>query len=77
MLTIHKLTSGDGFRYYTAEVASNDVLRASDRELGDYYAVEGMPPGQWVGAGAADLGLKGNVSEEQMEVLFGHKFTPL
>jgi conjugative relaxase-like TrwC/TraI family protein len=77
MLTIHKLTSGDGFRYYTAEVASNDVLRASDRELGDYYAVEGMPPGQWVGAGAAELGLEGNVSEEQMEVLFGHKFTPL
>ena len=77
MLTIHKLTSGDGFRYYTAEVASNDVLRASDRELGDYYAVEGMPPGQWVGAGAAELGLNGNVSEEQMEVLFGHKFTPL
>lgn len=77
MLTIHKLTAGDGFRYYTAEVASNDVLRASDRELGDYYVVEGMPPGQWVGAGADDLGLKGNVSEEQMEVLFGHKFTPL
>lgn len=77
MLTIHKLTAGDGFRYYTAEVASNDVLRASDRELGDYYVVEGMPPGQWVGAGAAELGLKGNVSEEQMEVLFGHKFTPL
>lgn len=77
MLTIHKLTSGDGFRYYTAEVASNDVLRASDRELGDYYVVEGMPPGQWVGAGAAELGLKGNVSEEQMEVLYGHKFTPL
>lgn len=77
MLTIHKLTAGDGFRYYTAEVASNDVLRASDRELGDYYVVEGMPPGQWVGAGASDLGLKGNVSEEQMEVLFGHKFTPL
>lgn len=77
MLTIHKLTAGDGFRYYTAEVASNDVLRASDRELGDYYTVEGMPPGQWVGAGAAELGLKGNVSEEQMEVLFGYKFTPL
>lgn len=77
MLTIHKLTAGDGFRYYTAEVASNDVLRASDRELGDYYVVEGMPPGQWVGAGAAELGLKGNVSDEQMEVLFGHKFTPL
>ena len=77
MLTIHKLTAGDGYRYYTNEVATGDVLRAPDRELGDYYTVEGMPPGQWVGAGAADLGLKGNVSEEQMEVLFGHKFTPL
>ena len=77
MLTIHKLTAGDGYRYYTHEVTTGDVLRAPDRELGDYYAVEGMPPGQWVGAGAAELGLEGNVSEEQMEVLFGHKFTPL
>lgn len=77
MLTVHKLTAGEGYRYYTHEVATGDVLRSSDRELGDYYTVEGMPPGQWVGAGAAELGLKGNVSEEQMEVLFGHKFTPL
>ena len=77
MLTIHKLTAGDGYRYYTHEVATGDSLRAPDRELGDYYTVEGMPPGQWVGAGAAELGLEGNVSEEQMEVLFGHKFTPL
>ena len=77
MLTIHKLTAGDGYRYYTNEVATGDALRSADRELGDYYAVKGMPPGQWVGAGAAELGLEGNVSEEQMEVLFGHKFTPL
>lgn len=77
MLTVHKLTAGEGYRYYTHEVATGDMLRSSDRELGDYYAVEGMPPGQWVGSGAAELGLKGNVSEEQMEVLFGHKFTPL
>lgn len=77
MLTVHKLTAGEGYRYYTHEVATGDVLRSSDRELGDYYTVEGMPPGQWVGAGAAELGLKGNVSEAQMDVLFGHKFTPL
>ena len=63
MLTIHKLTAGDGFRYFTHEVASNDALRSADRELGDYYTVEGMPPGQWVGAGAAELCLEGNVSE--------------
>jgi putative toprim domain protein len=77
MLTVHKLTAGEGHRYYTHEVATGDILRSSDRELGDYYTIHGMPPGQWVGAGAAELGLKGNVSEEQMEVLFGHKFTPL
>lgn len=77
MLTVHKLTAGEGHRYYTHEVATGDSLRSSDRELGDYYTIDGLPPGQWVGAGAAELGLKGNVSEEQMEVLFGHKFTPL
>jgi conjugative relaxase-like TrwC/TraI family protein len=77
MLTVHKLTAGEGYRYYTHEVATGDSLRSSDRELGDYYVVEGMPPGQWVGAGAAELGLEGNVSEAQMDVLFGHKFTPL
>ena len=76
MLTIHKLTAGDGYRYYTNEVATGDALRSADRELGDYYAVKGMPPGQWVGAGAAELGLEGNVSEEQMEVLFGHTNSP-
>ena len=77
MLTVHKLTAGEGHRYYTHEVATGDILRSSNRELGDYYTIYGLPPGQWVGAGAAELGLKGNVSEEQMEVLFGHKFTPL
>lgn len=77
MLTVHKLTAGEGHRYYTHEVATGDMLRSSDRELGDYYTIDGLPPGQWMGAGAAELGLKGNVSEEQMEVLFGHKFTPL
>lgn len=77
MLTVHKLTAGEGHRYYTHEVATGDILRSSDRELGDYYTIHGMPPGQWVGAGAAELGLEGNVSEAQMDVLFGHKFTPL
>lgn len=76
-MTVHKLTAGEGHRYYTHEVATGDSLRSSNRELGDYYTIDGLPPGQWVGAGAAELGLKGNVSEEQMEVLFGHKFTPL
>lgn len=44
MMTVHKLSAGDGYRYYTGEVASGDVLRDKNRELGDYYTVEGMPP---------------------------------
>jgi hypothetical protein len=51
MMTVHKLSTGDGHLYYTNEVASGDQLRASDRELGDYYTVTGMPPGQWIGSG--------------------------
>ena len=49
VMTVHKLSAGDGYKYYTHEVASGDALRANDRELGDYYTVDGMPPGQWIG----------------------------
>ena len=77
MMTVHKLTTGDGYRYYVNEVATGDTLRASDREIGDYYAVHGMPPGQWIGSAAASLNLDGEVSEAHMHALFGQKFTPV
>lgn len=77
MMTVHKLSAGDGYRYYVNEVATGDALRASDREIGDYYAVHGMPPGQWVGSAAASLNLDGEVSEAHMHALFGQKFTPV
>ena len=77
MMTVHKLSVGDGYRYYTHEVASGDALRANDRELGDYYAVSGMPPGQWIGTAPEALGLSGEVSEAHMHTLFGQKFTPI
>ena len=77
MMTVHKLTTGDGYRYYMHEVATGDALRAKDREIGDYYAVHGMPPGQWIGSGAASLNLDGEVSEAHMHALFGQKFTPV
>ncbi|WP_237234487.1 MobF family relaxase [Rothia nasisuis] len=77
MMTVHKLSAGDGYRYYTGEVASGDVLRDKNRELGDYYTVEGMPPGQWVGAGAAELWLHGEVSEAQMQALFSGQQLPI
>ena len=77
VMTVHKLSAGDGYKYYTHEVASGDALRANDRELGDYYAVDGMPPGQWIGTAPEALGLSGEVSEAHMHTLFGQKFTPI
>lgn len=77
MMTVHKLSAGDGYKYYTHEVASGDALRANDRELGDYYTVDGMPPGQWIGSAPEALGLSGEVSEAHMHTLFGQKFTPI
>lgn len=77
MMTVHKLSAGDGYKYYVNEVATGDALRAKDREIGDYYTVHGMPPGQWVGSASAALNLDGEVSEAHMHALFGQKFTPI
>lgn len=77
VMTVHKLSAGDGYKYYTHEVASGDALRANDRELGDYYTVDGMPPGQWIGTAPDALGLSGEVSEAHMHTLFGQRFTPI
>ncbi|MGX5358988.1 MobF family relaxase [Kocuria sp. KH4] len=75
-MTLHKLSAGDGYAYYTSEVASADELRHGDRELGDYYTVEGMPPGQWVAHSEALLGVSGEVTEAQMAALFGEGIHP-
>lgn len=77
MMTVHKLSAGEGFKYYTSEVATGDVLRDPNRALGDYYTVEGMPPGQWLGSGAASLALSGEVTEEQMGALFSGNALPV
>jgi conjugative relaxase-like TrwC/TraI family protein len=76
VMTVHKLSAGDGYTYYTREVASGDELRAGDRALGDYYTVDGNPPGQWGGAGTAHLGVSGEVTETQMAALFGEGLHP-
>ncbi|TYC96856.1 relaxase domain-containing protein [Arthrobacter echini] len=76
MMTVHKLSAGDGYTYYTSEVASADELRAGDRELGDYYTVDGMPPGQWTAHSEQLLGVSGEVTEAQMAALFGQGIHP-
>lgn len=76
MMTLHKLSAGDGYTYYTNEVASADELRQGGRELGDYYTVDGNPPGQWIGNGVATLGVSGEVTEAQMKALYGMGLHP-
>ncbi len=71
MMSLHVLSAGTGYLYYTQETASGDELRAGDRHLGDYYTFQGLPPGQWLGRGAEALGVSGNVTEAQMANLFG------
>src|SRR4051794_6898112 len=72
VMTVHKLTAGDGYTYLTRQVASMDVRRTPGESLADYYTAHGNPPGVWMGAGAASLGVAGTVvSEAQMRALFG------
>lgn len=76
MMTVHKLSAGDGYMYYTREVASADESRVAGRELGDYYTVDGNPPGQWGGGGITHLGVLGAVTEAQMAALYGQGLHP-
>jgi conjugative relaxase-like TrwC/TraI family protein len=76
MMTMHVLSAGDGYKYYTCEVATGDVKRDRDRELGDYYTADGNPPGRWVGGGTDLLGVSGTVTEAQMRALFGEGLHP-
>jgi hypothetical protein len=75
-MTMHILSAGDGYVYYTSEVATGDAKRDRNRELGDYYTVDGNPPGRWMGGGAALLGVSGTVTEEQMKALYGEGLHP-
>src|SRR5215212_3669790 len=59
LLSIGKLVAGQE-RYYEQQVAQG---------RDDYYAGEGEAPGRWMGAGAATLGLEGEVNAEAFAAL--------
>jgi len=61
VLSIGKLVAGQE-RYYEQQVA-----RGAD----DYYAGRGEVQGRWMGAGAAALGLEGEVEAEAFGALIG------
>ncbi|MFL6124248.1 MobF family relaxase [Actinophytocola sp.] len=75
-MTCHVLHAGDGYQYLTRQVASGDVQRSAFDPLVAYYTLEGNPPGVWAGSGIAELGVSGQVSEEQMAALFGEGLHP-
>ena len=74
-MTISRLSAGDGYEYYTSCTARGDH-QGRDQELGDYYLESGTPPGQWMGRGAAALGIEGEVTEAQMKALYGEGLHP-
>jgi conjugative relaxase-like TrwC/TraI family protein len=75
-MTVHVLHAGDGYLYLTRQVASSDVARQAQDPLVAYYQAIGNPPGVWVGAGCADLGMSGEVTEEHMLALYGEGLRP-
>ncbi|MFC8178724.1 MobF family relaxase [Rhodococcus sp. NPDC057297] len=76
MMTVHPLHAGDGYTYLTREVAAGDTAVRNGQNLTDYYTAEGTPPGMWGGRAAAELGVDGEVREDQMKALFGEGLHP-
>jgi conjugative relaxase-like TrwC/TraI family protein len=77
MMTIHKLTAGDGYTYLLRQVANGDEQRHRGQDAADYYTARGNPPGRWAGRGAELLGVAGQeVTEAQMKALYGSGLHP-
>lgn len=69
-MALRRLSPG-GYEYLTGSVACADRELEAGESLTDYYMSHGYPPGEWFGAGAALLGVSGEVSAAQMNALFG------
>lgn len=76
MMSVHKLSAGDGYLYYMKEVTSGDDVRSRGQTMNDYYMETGNPSGRWMGSGAGRIKLSGLVNERQMELLFGMGLSP-
>jgi conjugative relaxase-like TrwC/TraI family protein len=73
VMTMAKITAGDGYTYLTRHTAHGDAETAAGNDATVYYTAQGNPPGVRTGRGAPLLGLAGReVTEEQMRALFGH-----
>jgi len=55
VMSLHKLTAGDGYTYLTRQVAACDATHRGRDGLSDYYSEKGESPGVWLGHGADGL----------------------
>ena len=55
VMTLHKLTAGDGYLYLVRQVAAADSTERGRSPLADYYSAKGESPGRWMGRGLAAL----------------------
>jgi len=55
VMSLHKLTAGDGYTYLTRQVAAADATHRGRDGLGEYYSQRGESPGLWLGHGAGGL----------------------
>ncbi|MDT5258044.1 MAG: hypothetical protein QOD10_3124, partial [Mycobacterium sp.] len=70
VMTLHKLTAGDGYLYLVRQVAAADSTQRGRSTLADYYSDKGEAPGRWLGRGLAALSVtapSGVSSEERQE----------
>jgi conjugative relaxase-like TrwC/TraI family protein len=84
LMSMHKLTAGDGYAYLTRHVAAGDAGLQAGASLTAYYEQTGNPPGRWYGAGLAGLGDASRhlrpgdvVSEAAMTAVFRDGVDPL
>src|SRR3954467_8101182 len=56
VMSMHKLTVGDGYTYLTRHVAAGDAGLSGIDSLTAYYEQTGNPAGRWLGSGPPPLG---------------------
>jgi TrwC relaxase len=56
-MTLHKLTTGDGYMYLIRQLAAGDATHRGRPSLADYYSSKGESAGVWMGSGLASLGV--------------------
>ncbi|MFD0257523.1 MobF family relaxase [Kitasatospora indigofera] len=76
MLSVQKMSPGDGYRYFERQITSGDQTRPHGCAMSDLQQRAGLPPGVWVGRASELLGVTGEVTEAQLRALFGEGLHP-